>query len=658
MSLFKKSSISLGLALAGVVMTPAKAGYIYGMGSDNKIIEVDTLNKTSNSVYDASSVVKADNLPGNQAIQPIPNAFAYDRDVDRLFFFEGDPQSGKPIYDTINKRLYVWDRLNQPVKVEATSQQLGLEENEPMPQNAAFFGGAIWYFHDFTRTLHKVTLDFQVPGKPKFAKLDTFEISGGLPLALNNGFGDIAINFNTGMLYATTSKPQDCGTCTSTTYRINLNQLTPSVAGQPGTGTAVLIRSSVNMNPDPNALGTGLQAFEANKTVYQIAFDENFIDLWAHQNNITSTAFGSGIDATSNWGTLDVGYGEVGDIDYIAGTGLLTGSAGFVTLITENGKKAGLRDIAGSAGSSFNDPVTVKPPRANDDQFYTLIDTPITNTVATNDTNPYPNTCSPGLYSLTTSTSPLITTIGTTTQGGTVTALNPCTGTFTYQPPVGFPGGTDTFTYKICLPEPQFTQAADQEPPVAQCDDAVVTITIANTECKFSTLTQGGWSNKAHKNLLEGIMKSNADVKIGFTPGKSYTFLAVNGPDNIQRFLPSSGTPRVLEATRIDPVKDKASSNTFAGQLLTMTLNVLANPGLNWAQFDQNKLSAAMKAYFNQYNIRNVNDLIARANLVISDIGMKKDEISFLTGALEAVTLSWHEGVQSSGSILNCPNSR
>lgn len=134
---------------------------------------------------------------------------------------------------------------------------------------------------------------------------------------------------------------------------------------------------------------------------------------------------------------------------------------------------------------------------------------------------------------------------------------------------------------------------------------------------------------------------------------KIYTFTS---KEAVRNFLPSSGTPRVLDMTRIDPPKNKDTRNTFAGQLLTMTLNVLANPEMNWAQFKTSQLSAATRAYFEANNIRNVNDLIARANLVIGGVDIKKDEISFLTGVLEQVTMSWHEGVESSSSVLNCPS--
>ena len=626
MSLFKKTSISLGLALAGVVMSPAaNAGFVYGPDNNNAIWEVDILLKTSKAVYPAGIYINQDNLPANQGKNAVSNAFAFDTDLGQLYFLAGETKviNGvvQPVYDTENNRLYMWDRVNPPVRVAATPEQLGFDAADKMPQNAAYYAGGFWYFHDFSPILHKVTFTGQASGQPAFATLETWEITGGMPLT--NNFGDIAIDFNTGILYAATGK-QGCGACTASFYSINLNQLTPGVAGNPGTGTATMIKSGVDLRP--NQTLTSAQRIQlANDSVMQIAFDENFIDLWGHQS--------SKADGT-NWGIVDVATGNLGSVN------------GFSTLMP--GTTYGLRDLGGTASAPSNDPVPVKPPRAIDDQYITLIDTPISSTVATNDTNPYPGTCAP--FSLTTSDDPLIVNVGTTTQGGSVTALDPCTGKFTYTPPLGFTG-TDTFTYKICLAEPMFTAAGEVDPPVAQCDDAVVTITIEG-QCKFSTLTQGGWSNKAHDRLLGGLMAEAGTVHIGAI-NKIYTF---TNKDAVQNFLPSSGTPRVLDMTRVDPPKNKDTRNTFAGQLLTMTLNVLANPEMNWAQFKTSQLSAATRTYFEANNIRNVNDLIARANLVIGGVDIKKDEISFLTGVLEQVTMSWHEGVESSSSVLNCPS--
>jgi len=101
-------------------------------------------------------------------------------------------------------------------------------------------------------------------------------------------------------------------------------------------------------------------------------------------------------------------------------------------------------------------------PVANDDFAGTTLNTPVTTLLSGNDQYPVGST---------------VITSGISTNGGTVTCA---TATATpasciYQPPTGFIG-TDTYTYKLCLPTPN----------QAVCDTAIVTVTVSAADMSVS----------------------------------------------------------------------------------------------------------------------------------------------------------------------------
>jgi len=111
--------------------------------------------------------------------------------------------------------------------------------------------------------------------------------------------------------------------------------------------------------------------------------------------------------------------------------------------------------------------------------------------------------------------------------------------------------------------------------------------------CKFYTLTQGGWSNKAKRPLVQDIVAqygvtASKPIIIG-TQANNYKFTSVEG---IQQAMPSSGTPRSIDGSSTNP-KGGVTKNTFAGQLLAVTLDVVYNPGLQ-----NNTLDAAKVVFF------------------------------------------------------------
>ncbi|WP_109298983.1 Ig-like domain-containing protein [Aquimarina sp. AU474] len=99
---------------------------------------------------------------------------------------------------------------------------------------------------------------------------------------------------------------------------------------------------------------------------------------------------------------------------------------------------------------------------AVDDTNTTLIDTPVSGNVLTNDEDLEGDIQT-------------VTTTSITTNQGILVTINPNTGIYTYTPPSGFTG-IDTFEYTVC----------DNGNPIA-CDTAIVTITIIN--CDLDAVT-------------------------------------------------------------------------------------------------------------------------------------------------------------------------
>ncbi|MEO7253054.1 MAG: DUF11 domain-containing protein, partial [Casimicrobium sp.] len=104
-------------------------------------------------------------------------------------------------------------------------------------------------------------------------------------------------------------------------------------------------------------------------------------------------------------------------------------------------------------------------PIAIDDMDSTTLNQPVTTPVSPNDSYPPGSTVSTG---------------GTTTQGGTVSCTAATPATCTYQPPLGFVG-TDTYTYRLCLPSPNQTV----------CDTAIVTITVGTATADLAVQKNG-----------------------------------------------------------------------------------------------------------------------------------------------------------------------
>lgn len=198
-SIFNASVVRLAAAfsLAAVVAFgaasawagPPVPAYIYGIDNINDIYEIDPIAKTSTLVL----------------AQPagISNSLAYDTVRNDLFFIGPD------------LKLKYWSRESGTTVGNVDENPVVAANNA---NNAAFYNNAYWFFDFNSNVLNKISLSYSGTGAtavPSISSTQTFSIAGmDLPNAVDpvavglntNTFGDIAINPNTGMLYASTTR--------------------------------------------------------------------------------------------------------------------------------------------------------------------------------------------------------------------------------------------------------------------------------------------------------------------------------------------------------------------------------------------------------------------------------------------------------------------
>jgi hypothetical protein len=255
--------------------TGAGLSYIYGIDDDNYVWEVDPAGKTYTRAL-------------NTGLTGLSNAFAYDTARDDMYFLSS------------GKELYYWNHGSTFAKL-STREQLGLGTGITQPANAAYYADAYWFFNEGANTLNKASLNYSDNVPTSVASLTTYAISG-IPgtISANNLFGDIAINGNTGVLYAATT--------TGLFYSVDLGALSG------GAGTASVIKSNGTGNPS-----------------LQIAFSSDYATLYA-----TNYAGGQ-------WYTMDVASGNV------------TSIPGFQTQLKGS---TGFRDLGGSSIAPVPEPST------------------------------------------------------------------------------------------------------------------------------------------------------------------------------------------------------------------------------------------------------------------------------------------------------------
>ena len=267
------SLVIAAVLLCCAVVRPAAAtsivpSYIYGIADDNQIWQINPIpgQQSFESTY-------------NTGLSGQSNAVAFDRGRDQLLFLD------------VSNNLYLWNKPlgGSPSAFQqiTTSGSLGISSS--LVYNASYYNDGFWFFKEATNELVKASLSYSgtaVGTVPTFSGTTSYTLTGPTP-ASDNGFGDIAINRNTGMLYAATS--------TGYFYSVDLS--------------------------DPTSTYTQIKGLAGNISL-QLSFNEDYSILYGH--NYSSGA----------WYTVDVTTGNLTDLNY-------------TTIVP--GTSAGFRDLGGAS---------------------------------------------------------------------------------------------------------------------------------------------------------------------------------------------------------------------------------------------------------------------------------------------------------------------
>ncbi|MFM9051760.1 MAG: T9SS type A sorting domain-containing protein, partial [Bacteroidota bacterium] len=185
---------------------------------------------------------------------------------------------------------------------------------------------------------------------------------------------------------------------------------------------------------------------------------------------------------------------------------------------------------------------------------------------------------------------------------------------------------------------------------------ASVIITQPAGDCSaFRTYGPGGWGSTANGFNPAVYLNANFPTAYpnGLQIGSCNRFIRLSNSSVVRLFLPTSGTPRQLSpGTLVDPTA-VTYSNTFAGQLVALNLNITfdsLNAGFAGATVMlKNALIAS--GPFAGWTVQRVYD---EANRVIG-CGGNKNYISSLTTVLDQINNSWINGVPQAGNIIRCP---
>ena len=265
-------AVVASLLLVSATFRPAVAtqipSYIYGIADDNQIWQINPIpgQQSFESTY-------------NTGLTGQSNAVAFDRGRDQLLFLD------------VSNNLYLWNKPlgGSPSEFQqiTTSSSLGISSS--LVYNASYYNDGFWFFKEATNELVKASLSYSgtAPGTvPTFTTTTSYTLTGPTP-ASANGFGDIAINVNTGILYAATS--------TGLFYSVNLASPTTTYNEIKGVGGNISL---------------------------QLSFNEDYSVLYGHN-------YGSGA-----WYTVDVATGNLTDLNY-------------TTIVP--GTSAGFRDLGGAS---------------------------------------------------------------------------------------------------------------------------------------------------------------------------------------------------------------------------------------------------------------------------------------------------------------------
>lgn len=181
--------IAVAAGAAPAWAEPLAPAFIYGIDNNNDIWEIDPVAKKSTLAL----------------VQPsgTSNSLAYDTVRNDLFFIGSD------------LKLKYWSRESGTTVGNVSETPVVLANNA---NNAAYYNNAYWFFDFNSNVLNKISLSYTGTGAtavPSISGTAAYSIAGmDLPNAIDpnatgantNTFGDIAINANTGILYASTTR--------------------------------------------------------------------------------------------------------------------------------------------------------------------------------------------------------------------------------------------------------------------------------------------------------------------------------------------------------------------------------------------------------------------------------------------------------------------
>lgn len=173
----------------------------------------------------------------------------------------------------------------------------------------------------------------------------------------------------------------------------------------------------------------------------------------------------------------------------------------------------------------------------------------------------------------------------------------------------------------------------------------------------FVTVTQGGWGAKCSGNNW-GCYRNNyfaASFPNGLVVGSCGRTLKFTSASAIQNFLPSGGTPRVLNAGTLVNPTISSYSNTLAGQAVALTLNVTFDAN-NSGFAPASSLLGNLIISSGPFAGWSVYQLLAEANNVLGGCSIN-NSISSINNALDAVNRNYDGGLVNLG-YLACPCQR
>ena len=229
------------------------ANTFYGVDNDNNIWEVDPVKKFNVLINEVGRTIPlCDNTPGCLNVSSGSNGIAYDTARDHLFFFYNPNGTGaaQP-WD-----LRFWNRKS--FGTSSLSIVPGASGTN-IPANAAYYDNAIWYFDGGTtsQNLNKLSLEYNGnQDQILSSSLITYTLGGfAEPVYPAAGYGDIAINILTGVLYGSQVN--------GNYFKIDLNQL-----GDPDSSVYTSLGTTQTLNETgTDFVNSGLQlSFNADYT--------------------------------------------------------------------------------------------------------------------------------------------------------------------------------------------------------------------------------------------------------------------------------------------------------------------------------------------------------------------------------------------------------